>query len=167
MSPRSATRCFLGAALSGACALAVAATATVEFVNPEKFTDAGRSYSHGERESNLGQLKDHMIERAGKLLPADQKLAVTITDVDLAGEYDKRQSISNEVRVVREVYPPRIDLTFKLEGADGTVLKEGTRNLRDMNFMQGGLRYKGEALGYEKELIDDWLRKEFPKPKKP
>jgi hypothetical protein len=161
------TRCLLCALFAGAGTLACAASATVEFVNPEKFTDAGRSYSPGEREGTLSQLKDHLIERAGKLLPAEQKLSVTVTDVDLAGDFDKRQSIANEVRIVREVYPPRIDLTFKLEGADGTVLKEGSRNLRDPQFMQGGLRYKGEALGYEKELIDDWLRREFPKPKKP
>jgi hypothetical protein len=166
MTHAIAPRCLLAAALAAACTIAAAATATVEYVNPEKFTDAGRSYSHGERESNLGQLKDHLIERAAKLLPADQKLTVTVTDVDLAGAYDKRQSISNEVRVVKEIYPPRIDLTFKLEGADGTVLKEGSRNLRDPQFMNGGLRYKGEALGYEKELIDDWLRREFPQPKK-
>jgi hypothetical protein len=166
MSPRIATRCLLAAALAGACCLAGAATATVDYVNPEKFTDAGRSYSHGELESNLGQIKDHLIERAGKLLPADQKLSVTVTDVDLAGDFDKRQSIANEARIVKEVYPPRIKLTFKLEGADGTVLKEGSRDLVDRSFMQGGLRYKGEALGYEKELIDDWLRREFPQPKK-
>jgi hypothetical protein len=167
MFPRITTRCLPAAALALASTLACAATTTVEYVNPEKFTDAGRARSYGELESNLGQLKDHMIERGGKLLPADQKLSVTITDVDLAGAYDPRQRISNEVRVVKEIYPPRIELTFKLEGADGTVLKEGSRSLRDMNFMQGNLRYKGEALGYEKELIDDWLRKEFPKPKKP
>jgi hypothetical protein len=158
--------CLLCALFAGAATLASAAGATVEFVNPEKFTDAGRSYSPGERGGNLGQLKDHLIERAGKLLPAEQKLSVTVTDVDLAGDFDKRQSIANEVRIVKEVYPPRIKLTFRLEGADGALLKEGSRDLRDMNFMQGNLRYKGEALGYEKELIDDWLRREFPKPKR-
>jgi hypothetical protein len=59
-----------------------------------------------------------------------------------------------------------MDVTFRLEGADGSLLKEGRRKLSDPNFLSGGMRYKGEKLGYEKDLIDDWLRREFPQPKR-
>jgi hypothetical protein len=163
--PNRISVCIALAALAAAPAVH-AATATVEYVNPEKFTDAGNTQIQGEREGNLGQLKAHLIERAGKLLPADQKLAVTVTNVDLAGSYDPRQRASSEVRTQRDAFPPRMDLSFRLEGADGTVLKEGSRKLSDPNFLQSGLRYKGEKLGYEKELIDDWLRREFPRPKR-
>ena len=163
--PNRISACIALAALAAAPAV-LAATATVEFVHPEKFTDAGNVQIGGEREGNLRLLKDHLIERAGKMLPADQKLGVTITNVDMAGSYDPRQRSSSEVRTVRDAFPPRMDLTFRLEGADGTVLKEGSRKLSDPNFLQG-LRYKGERLGYEKELIDDWLRREFAAPKAP
>jgi hypothetical protein len=155
-----------GLAAFAAAPAVLAATATVEYVNPEKFTDAGNTQIQGEREGNLGLLKAHLVERAGKLLPADQVLSVTVTNVDMAGSYDPRQRSSSEVRTQRDAFPPRMELSFRLQGADGMVLKEGSRKLSDPNFLQGGLRYKGEKLGYEKELIDDWLRREFPQPKR-
>ena len=60
-------------------------------------------------------------------------------------------------RIVRDSDPPRIDLVFRIESAQGAVLKEGERQLRDSNFLNRP-RHRSEALGYEKNLIDDWLR---------
>ena len=57
--------------------------------------------------------------------------------------------------------PPRIDLSFQLVAANGAVLKEGSRQLRDFAFMTRSSRSGGDLLSYEKNLIDDWMRKEF------
>jgi hypothetical protein len=142
-----------------------AATATVEFVKPEGFTDAGRPHVLVDRKANLESLRGHLVRQAARQLPADEALEVSITDVDLAGAYEPTQRYSNEIRVVKDIYPPRIDLRFELTRADGTVVKQGERTLRDPGFLMGPSRYLGDNLGYEKTLLDDWLRDEFREPR--
>jgi hypothetical protein len=155
------SRRLLGAVLAAAPLAAPAAAVQVEFTDPAKFTDVGRSYSYrDEVDDTLAQLKRHLVDQANRLLPGDEKLDVTVTDIDLAGSFEPWQRYSREVRVVRRTYPPRIDLTFRLSRGD-TVLKEGARSLRDAAFLDQSLRYRDDALGHEKQLLDDWLRHEF------
>ncbi|HEX4331407.1 MAG TPA: DUF3016 domain-containing protein [Usitatibacter sp.] len=146
-----------------ACAAlsAAAATAHVEFVKPESFTDAGRGYAGAEREENLQRLAKHIGAEAGKRLPAGENLEVWVTDVDLAGYYDPRQGFTHEVRIVKDFYPPRIALRFRLTRTDGSVVKEGERRLVDPNFLSRAQRYPLDGLGYEKTLLDRWLHSEF------
>jgi Protein of unknown function (DUF3016) len=144
--------------------VAAAATAEVEFVNPAKFTDAGTPTRYIDRNEVLGNLKKHFIGQAAHL-PADQKLFISVTDVDLAGAYEPWQLYSREVRIVKEIYPPKIDFKFRLFAADGTVVKEGERSLRDTGFMSGpSFGYGGDNLRYEKVMLDTWFEKEFGKP---
>ena len=50
-----------------------------------------------------------------------------------------------------------------LHGADGAVLAQGERRLADPGFLQGAARLDdSDPLRFEKRLIDDWLRREFP-----
>ena len=68
----------------------------------------------------------------------------------------------DHVRVIKDHYPPRIDLDFVLRDASGAVVAEGARELRDMGFMQrAGAAMNSDALRYEKQLIDDWLRRDL------
>jgi hypothetical protein len=146
---------------------AQAATAEVEFVNPKKFSDAGKSYQWVDANTALAGLKEHIVKQAAAMLPADQKLVVNVTDVDLAGWYDPRQLASRERRIVTETHPPRIDLAFRLLAADGTLIKEGQRNLRDYSFLtSGNLGYQNDYLRYEKTMLDDWMQHEFVKDKR-
>jgi hypothetical protein len=149
------------AAASLAGAPAYAAHAKVEFVKPESFTDAGRNYAGREAEDNLRRLASHITAEAGKRLPADQTLEVWVTDVDLAGYYDPRQTFTHEVRIVKDIYPPRMKLRFRLTRADGSVVKEGERSLVDGNFLSRAQRYPLDGLGYEKTMLDRWFRDEF------
>ena len=153
-------RTFLAATLLAA-APAYAAQAKVEFVNPGSFTDAGRNYAGQERDDNLKRLASHIGAQAAKRLPADQKLEVWVTDVDLAGYYDPRQTFTHEVRIVKDFYPPRMTLRFRLASADGSVVKEGERRLSDRNFLSRAQRYPLEGLAYEKTMLDRWFSDEF------
>lgn len=145
-----------------AAPMAFGASATVEYVKPESFTDAGRRVAYTDTENNLEQIKRHLAEQAAKMLPADETLTISITDVDLAGDFDPRQRYSSEVRIVKDVYPPRINLRFRLARADGSVVKEGERTLRDPGFLMGtGTRYNSDNLRYEKAMLDEWLEREF------
>lgn len=161
MRPSTALRIALAAALCAASG-AYAATVEVQFVHPEKFTDAGGTRQWVDSDTTLGGLNEHLVRQAAARLPADQKLYVDITDVNLAGWYDRRQTFAHEVRIVKPDHPPRINLAFRLVGADGAVIKQGERNLRDPDFLNGGsLGYENDSLRFEKAMLDRWLTREF------
>jgi hypothetical protein len=140
---------------------AAAATTQVEFVKPESFTDAGRGLPRSTDAEVLKPLSDHLIRRASQRLAQGQKLEVWITDVDLAGDFEPHQRYSSEVRIVRDLYPPRIDLRFRLADASGAVVKEGTRTLRDAGFLLHRSGDSSDALRFEKSMLDRWLEAEF------
>ena len=116
--------------------------------------------SAGDRDDWVDALSKYTLAQAERVLPAGQKLSITIIDVQRAGRYEPgRRPAAADIRIVRERTPPRIDLSFRLESAQGALVKEGERQLRDSNFMNRA-RHRGETLGYEKNLIDDWLRQD-------
>ncbi|MGC4072763.1 MAG: DUF3016 domain-containing protein [Nibricoccus sp.] len=141
----------------------------VVYVNPEKFTDVKTSEIGLERDRDhiLAQIKDFLVERATKQVPEGQKLVISISDIDLAGDFEPwRGPQFTDVRVVKDLYPPRVNLSFKLTDASGTVVEEGERQLRDLSFqMTATPAFSSDSLRYEKALLDNWLRDEFPKSK--
>jgi hypothetical protein len=143
--------------------------AEVTFSEPDKFSDAAddqRGSDFG-REANLSELKSYIEDRANVYVPEGQKLQVTITDVDLAGEIEPwRSSSLRDARIVKDIYPPRIQLNFKLTDATGAVVKEGTRNLTDLAFLMNIYPNRSEQRVYEKALLDNWLRSDFGGKKK-
>ena len=113
------------------------------------------------RAAYLGELRRHLTERASKLLATGQRLSVSITEVDMAGEFEPWRPPLGDARIVKDLYPPRIDLTFRLAGGDGKLIREGARKLRDPTFLLGANRYPDDPLRYEKRLIDRWLDEEL------
>ena len=110
----------------------------------------------------LTQLRDYLVRRTMTCVPDGQKLTITFTDIDLAGDYEPWHGAeAMDVRVVKEIYPPKLDLEFKLTSADGKVDKEGKRQLRDLLFMSRLSLNRDDPLHFEKSMLEDWLRKEF------
>jgi hypothetical protein len=144
--------------------------AEVIFSHPEKFTDAANSDrgSNFGRDGNLSELREHLLRRANSYVPEGQKLEITITDVDLAGEIEPwRSPQAHDVRIIKDIYSPRIDLSYRLiDSATGAVAKEGVSKLRDLTFMMNLHLNHNDSRLYEKELLDDWLRNEFGRVKK-
>ena len=146
---------------AGAAPGAPVFTAKVEvsYRNPDGFAEMDRALNP--RRDWLDELARYLARRAEGSVPNGQRLFVTITDVQRAGMLEPwRSGRWSDVRIVRDSTPPRIDLTFQLFNADGAVLREGERRLRDIDLHRNGL-HGAEALGYEKTLLDDWLRREF------
>jgi hypothetical protein len=139
---------------------------TVEYVHPEKFTDVGDSEFTNEktRDAYLEALGKHLAHRVTPRLASGQTLAVKVSDVDMAGGFEPSRRGYDEVRIIRDVYPPRIDLHFTLTDGSGKVVLDGDRQLRNPTFRTSTITYPGDTLRYEKALIDDWLRREFPYP---
>lgn len=136
---------------------------SVSWTDPARFDDARDSRdTPAMREAWVSELGRHLAERAAQQLPADQRLDVRFTDIRRAGAHEPwRGPQADRVRIVRDVYPPRIALEFKRLGADGRVVHSGQRELRDLGFLMRPNLYASDPLGHEKLLLDDWVRKEF------
>lgn len=141
-----------------------AGTVSVTYDEPSGFSDAreGGHESANARRAWMDALCEHLSERAAAALPTGQRLEVHITDVKRAGGFEPwRGPQAAHLRVVRDIYPPRIDLRFKRLAADGSVLQTGTRQLRDPAFLMRPNRYANDTLRFEKVLVDDWVDQEF------
>lgn len=137
----------------------------VAFFEPKKFTDVrDRAMGNYEDTSYLDQLRDYLVAQARPIVPVGGTLTVTFTDVDMAGDFEPWRGFRwDEIRVVKEIYPPRIQLAFRLTDASGEIVKEGKRDLRGLGLMTRG--FADDTLRHEKALLDDWLRSEFPRPR--
>jgi hypothetical protein len=175
---RSHARSAIALLLAGAFAVAGIAYATeasknadsrvqVSWTKPEDFSEAkqypGTGLGRQSPDEWLDDLADHLRYRAERVLPQGDRLHVTFTNVQRAGTYEPwRGPQWDDVRIIKDIYPPRIDLTFTLTDAGGAVVKEGKRELRDPAFMQRGILNETDPLRFEKRMLDDWLRSEFP-----
>ena len=137
----------------------------VSFGDLAKFADLKASVlsSARDREALAEDLRRHIEREAPARLPQGARLKVHVSDVDMAGEYWPvgGGTAGRDMRIVKDVYPPRIDLDFELLRADGSVERSGRRELRDAGFLQYQGLMSHEALRYEKRMLDGWLRKEF------
>ena len=139
----------------------------VRWEDPQTFSEI--RYSHNASESRRGnwveQLAAHLRKQAQPRLGDGERFEVTITDIDLAGEYEPWHGPQlYDTRVIRDLYPPRIALTFKRVAADGTTLAEGERKLSDPGFLMSSSTagLGSDPLRFEKSLIDRWLQRELP-----
>jgi hypothetical protein len=137
---------------------------SVTFEHPENFTDLKDSFTGSldkVRDGYLEDLAGHLKENASRLLGDGQKLAVTITDVDMAGDFEPGLGpAAMDIRIIKPIYPPRIDLGFKVTDAAGATVREGKRQLRNLDFMHDPVAAMrtSETLRYEKALLDNWIR---------
>jgi hypothetical protein len=110
-------------------------------------------------------LGDFLRARADLILPPGQHLDVTIDDIKLAGDFEPwHGSNAWDIRILKDTYPPRIDLHYRLAAADGSILREGSDKLRDMAYLQRTVSTSTDPLRYDKRMIEEWLRAEFRAP---
>jgi hypothetical protein len=141
---------------------AAGADADVAFVQPGKFTDVRRDARGNGREEVLESLHAHLVERAARWLPADEKLEVRVSDVDMAGDFEPWTGARDDIRIFRAIDPPRVNLAFRLLAADGSVRRQGERRLVDTSYLSGGdVRSSDDPLRFEKALLDRWMSREF------
>lgn len=144
------------AVLSLLASASASAAATVSYVNPDKMTDVPRDKR--DREWMETTLLEHFNKLAAKL-PAGQDLKVEILDIDLAGEVFPRVPVQN-VRIFKDRNDRmQIHLRYSIE-QDGKVMRSGERHLTDASYLMDAKRYSNELYAHEKQLLDDWFRKE-------
>jgi hypothetical protein len=158
--PRLAAAIKLGAAVlvAASCTSALAGTATVTFVQPEKFVDLPRSGA--DRDAVLKAVADHVVALARRQLPADCDLKLEVLDLDLAGRLlPSIRWPGNEVRVLRGGADwPRMTVRYTIT-RNGQVLASGEDNMANMAYQDHATHYfDDDPLRYEKTMIDDWFR---------
>lgn len=138
---------------------------TVTMVNPDQFAEIRQNRNYGDVRDGawLDQLQKHVVKSAGKRLPAGQTLDVRITDIKRAGDFEPwRGPNFTDVRIVKDIYSPRISLNYTLRSVDGSIISEGDKSLRDPAFLSRSPRLGDDRLRYEKRLLDDWIASLLP-----
>jgi len=166
MKTRLILSLLAGLALLAGCASPNAAPAktptnvTVQFQDPDKFTDVRENNSTITSTYYLDSLRDYLVKTASPLLADGQQLSITITDIDLAGENLFNQP--HMIRIMKDIYTPKVKLSFRLVDAGGKAVKEGERQLIDLNYLlQVGRLGSNEPLYYDKVQLEHWIKAEF------
>ncbi|MGI4719689.1 MAG: DUF3016 domain-containing protein [Janthinobacterium lividum] len=135
-------------------ASAASAGVTVNYVNPENFSDLPFSPWH--RQVVLEDLAGYFAQ-LGKDLPAGQELKVDVTNIDLAG----RQRPGRGAKYPRFAQGgadwPVIELRYTLS-ANGKVVDSGTAQLKDMAYLDhldSGSNI--DRLRFEKRMVQEWF----------
>lgn len=149
-------------------AAASAPRITAEYVNPEKFTDFrdGIFDTDKGRQHLIEQINEHLAT-LGERLPAGQRLEIRFTDINLAGEFEPwRGPHFDEIRILKDIYSPRMEFSYRVLDASGSVLREGTEKLSDMAYLMN-LSPIGshDGLRHDKQMLTDWVRREFRRQK--
>ena len=137
----------------------------VQWTDPAQFTELrySRNRWDAQRGDWVEDLAEHLRKQASKQLPEGQKLDVTITDIKRAGDYEPWHGPRlDDVRIMRDIYPPRIELQFTLTDANGQIIDQGERKLSDTGYLlNSSLPSNTDPLRYEKRLLNDWVRREL------
>lgn len=138
---------------------------SVQWLDPTQFTEIRQSSNRFEAERGdwVQQLARYVQTSAAKPLQPGQTLDVTLVDVKRAGDYEPWHGPrGSDIRIMRDIYPPRITLQYTLKDASGRVVDEGEAKLSDSGYLHNiGLKSDTDPLRYEKRLIDDWVKREL------
>lgn len=141
------------------------APVSVEFVNPDKFTDIREGFlrTNVDKNVHLKSLRKHLERKAATYLQPGQTLHLAVTDIDLAGDHTPHSNPALlDIRTVSNLYPPRVNLNYTLSDASGAVVRTGEAKLKDLGFdISSGGANTSDPLRYEKRMLDKWLRSEF------
>lgn len=138
---------------------------SVKWEDPAKFTEIRQSTNRFEAERGdwVQQLARYLQTTAAKPLQPGQTLDVTLVDIKRAGDYEPWHGPrGRDIRIMRDIYPPRITLQYTLKDASGRIVSEGDARLSDTGYLHNlGLKSDSDPLRYEKRLIDDWVKRQL------
>jgi Protein of unknown function (DUF3016) len=140
---------------------AYAGNSEVTWTNPEKYRDvkSGNESKSKFQARIFKEFEKHFADMASGL-PEGYQLKVNVTDVDLAG--DVNAGGIDRIRIISDLYFPRIKFSYELFDNNSEQIKAGGINLKDMNFLMGSnMRYRNKTLGYEKKMLDNWFDSTF------
>ena len=99
-----------------------------------------------------------LSKEAAKVLKDNQKLTLTVTDVDLAGDVRPSFGTGSDIRVVKDIYPPRFKFSYVVT-QDGKTIAEGKESLTDLSFLDRIQPAFERPFKYETHLLNSWMEK--------
>jgi len=131
----------------------------VKWNDYKEFRDLESDYSTDKKHfKHFKKEMEYEIERLSKkYLKNDYKIEITIKDVDQAGEL--RFIRSDRIRVIKDIYSPRIKISYKIFH-NNLIIKKEDAEIRDMNFLTIN-HMKSSAFEYEKRAMEKWFKKTF------
>jgi hypothetical protein len=137
-----------------------AGSVDVTFINPERYRDIDDRFT-GRRSGNLKEIESYFDYLGERHLKDGQVVSIEVLNIDLAGQYEPWRFELRNVRIMRDVTPPRFRLRYALVDR-GKLLVRAEENVTDMTYLWGaGSIYGGQRLGYEKKMLRDWFRRRF------
>ena len=140
---------------------------TVHWGDPAQFTEIRQSLNRYEAVQGdwVVELGDYVSERVARSLPPGQRADVEILDIKRAGEYEWWVGRTDDVRIMRDIYPPRMRVQYVRYDANGQVIGEGEQQFGDLAYLDGPQPLStADSLRYEKRMIDRWVQREFGEP---
>lgn len=135
----------------------------VDFANSSKYRDINLD-SMGSRKGRqivLNKIRDVFRSEAQKFMPSGYALEVQVLDIDLAGEYEPERFPNDNVRIDKEIYPPRIRFDYRIYDDSGSLIGEGSERLSDLGYLQNSVRplRSNSEIAYDvSTLIRDWMK---------
>lgn len=138
---------------------------SVTWVTPEKYRDVDSANSNKRKYKLrvLDDLEKYFHKKLPGYLIDGQTIALKVYDLDLAGDIRPIMGRADDIRVVKSIYPPMIDVEYTLLDKDGNVLKTQRKRFRDIAFNMGSSSSTAKSLGYEKAMLKKWMRNELKK----
>lgn len=133
----------------------------VVFDHPENFTDVKDSNFPTDkgRDAILSRIRDFLVRESTRYLPAGDALTITFSDIDLAGDFEPwRGARWDDVRIVKDIYPPAFKFTYLVTDPSGRIVRQGSENIRDLDFQVRLVPDTTDTLRYEKDILNDWVR---------
>ena len=131
----------------------------VTFDHPENFTDV-KDYdppTDRGRDFILSTIREYLVGHVSPLVPEGDRLAITFTDIDLAGDIEPWHGPQwSRVRIVKDIYPPAFKFTYTVTDTSGKVVKQGAEHIRDAGFQYRVTIDPTDSLRYEKAVLSDW-----------
>ena len=157
-------------ALSVATALLInavpglAGTVNVSFIHPENFTDASLQGGYGTRaeQGTLDEIGRFFESLGPRYLKSQQVLTLDVLNVDLAGRIEWWRRNLYDTRILRDIYPPRFTLNYRLS-ENGQTIVENKETVVDPNYLANpGIYFSpNDPLRFEKAMLEDWFRRRF------
>lgn len=138
---------------------------SVVFVHPEDYSDASYSSSFANAQDRADVQRDieqHLQRLARRTLPPGDSLKIEVLDIDLAGRVEPfRFRIGSDVRVMRDISGPRMEIRYTLTRKDQATSSREER-LSALHYLSSFNRYpSGDRLRYEKAMLDRWFVERF------
>jgi hypothetical protein len=147
--------------------LVAATSVEVSYKNPESFSDANldtSGYGRGADAYVMKELRGYFEQLGKRYLPSGQVLQIEVRNIDLAGQYEPWHMNYSQVRFMRDITWPSMELHYVLKQND-RMIRQADAHLSDKFYLERpGRVSNSDRLYAEKAMIADWFRSQFKQP---